>query len=99
MPGLLFLKADITENNNNPLCASEVLMGMVLMWLRLGGFPPNNNRLPPTPIKKDKRIYEQFKKYQQAIDDFNLEECIMHYEEGFRFGVLLGLDLVGYIKE
>lgn len=50
-------------------------------------------------IKKDKRIYEQFKKYQQAVDDFNLEECIMHYEEVFRFGVLLGLDLVGYIKE
>ena len=31
MPGLLFSKAHITEHNNNPLCASGVLMGMVLM--------------------------------------------------------------------
>ncbi len=26
-------------------------------------------------------------------------ECDYHYSEGFRFGVLLGLDIAGFIKE
>lgn len=34
-----------------------------------------------------------------ASDDAHCEGVFTHYREGFRFGVLLGLDIAGYNDE
>ena len=39
--------------------------------------------------------------YEKVIDDLNLMHCELldnYYREGFRFGVLMGLDISGYSK-
>ncbi len=39
---------------------------------------------------EEDRLYRQFKEH---IDEAACEECESYYKEGFRFGVLLGLDI------
>lgn len=39
---------------------------------------------------EEDRLYRQFKEH---IDEAAFEECESYYKEGFRFGVLLGLDI------
>lgn len=44
-------------------------------------------------LKNDKAAEELYKQFKDAIDEASCEECETFYKEGFRFGVLLGLDI------
>ncbi len=55
---------------------------------------------------KFKEKYKKFPKLMKLHDEIVNElcadmslECDYYYVEGFRFGVLLGLDIAGFIKE
>jgi hypothetical protein len=40
-----------------------------------------------------------FEKVKSAFEDLGVNECDAYYFEGFRLGVLVGLDVAGFIKE
>ena len=45
-------------------------------------------------LKDDKEATELFNQFKEAIDEANSEECETFYKEGFRFGILMGIDIV-----
>lgn len=45
-------------------------------------------------LKDDKEATELFNQFKDAIDEANSEECETFYKEGFRFGVLMGIDIL-----
>ena len=50
-------------------------------------------------LKENGSLKESYEKLSDAVDEVSFQECVARYEEGFRFGVLLGLDIAGIIKE
>ena len=50
-------------------------------------------------IEKDSKLLEMYKEVSNKQDELCLEDCYLHYAEGFRFGVLMGLDIAETIKE
>ncbi len=52
-----------------------------------------------TELKKNDELIKMYHDFDFANGNFHCEECITYYEEGFRTGVLLGLNIAGYIKE
>ena len=51
-----------------------------------------NNKLTEK-LKDDKEAAELYRQFKDAIDEASCEECETFYKEGFRFGVLLGIDV------
>jgi hypothetical protein len=50
-------------------------------------------------IKQDTELFELYNQILIALEQGYDAECDFHYSEGFKFGVLLGLDIAGFIKE
>lgn len=50
-------------------------------------------------IKDNRGAQEAYKELESQTQKLKCEEVASFYEEGFRFGVLLGLDIAGYIKD
>lgn len=44
-------------------------------------------------LQDDKEAAELYRQFKDAIDEASCEECETFYKEGFRFGVLLGIDV------
>lgn len=44
-------------------------------------------------LKDDKEAAELYLQFKDALDETACEECETFYKEGFRFGVLLGIDI------
>ena len=44
-------------------------------------------------LKDDKEMIELYRQFKDAMDETACEECETFYKEGFRFGVLLGIDV------
>ncbi len=47
---------------------------------------------------KTKEASERYREVANSIHFLNCEECYCFYREGFRFGVLMGLDIAGLVK-
>ena len=47
---------------------------------------------------KTKDASDGYRKVVNAIHFLDSEECYCFYREGFRFGVLMGLDIAGFVK-
>ncbi len=45
-------------------------------------------------FKKDPNALELFKKYDEVVTKLDCKSCDDHFLEGFRFGVLLGIDVL-----
>ena len=50
-------------------------------------------------IRKNEQLVKKFENFQKTMDDMLFEENATYYEEGFRLGVLLGLDVARLIKQ
>ncbi len=50
-------------------------------------------------IKYNEELSKLFEEIMNASDEAHCEGVFMHYREGFRFGVLMGLDIAGYNDE
>ena len=50
-------------------------------------------------IKNKPQILNKYNEYFQCFSELCCEETATYFEEGFRFGVLLGQDISTYIKE
>lgn len=50
-------------------------------------------------LKKIPEIISQYNKLQDLLSKLNCAESELYYIEGFRFGVLLGLDVADLLKE
>ena len=44
-------------------------------------------------LKEDKEVAELYKQFKAALDEVTSDENETYYKEGFRFGVLLGIDV------
>ena len=44
-------------------------------------------------LKEDKEAAELYKQFKDALDEVTSDENEIYYKEGFRFGVLLGIDV------
>ena len=75
----------------------------------LAHIPESYQRKDSVHEELENKFKEKYKKFPHLItlhDEIINElfadmsvECDYHYVEGFRFGVLLGLDIAGFIKE
>lgn len=50
-------------------------------------------------LKNRKELLDLYKKTDEAHQRLCSENAYLHFAEGFRFGVLMGLDVAGYIKD
>ena len=50
-------------------------------------------------IENDKKVLELYKKLSDKQDELCFEDSYLHFAEGFRLGVLIGLDVAGFVKE
>ena len=50
-------------------------------------------------VKSDPELSALYNELIISMEEGYDLECDYHYSEGFRFGVLLGLDIAGFIKE
>lgn len=49
-------------------------------------------------LNKHPSAKEQYNLLQEVINKLDCSESELYYQEGFRFGVLLGLDIAGILK-
>ncbi|MGN1137327.1 MAG: DUF6809 family protein [Oscillospiraceae bacterium] len=45
-------------------------------------------------LKSNIEATELYNQFKNAIEEANSEECETFYKEGFRFGVLMGIDII-----
>jgi hypothetical protein len=50
-------------------------------------------------LKENEELFALYEELLVQLEEGYGAECDFHYSEGFRFGVLLGLDIAGFIKE
>lgn len=50
-------------------------------------------------LKENGELFDLYEELIIRLEEEYCSECDFHYSEGFRFGVLLGLDIAGFIKE
>ena len=50
-------------------------------------------------LKKDDTVYTLYKKAMDSLGGMMSEEIAVYYAEGFRAGILLGMDIAGYFDK